>query len=102
MKKNVSAPNDDAIDRCYSQAANAAAAALDIQAQLFNKLKESCSLQPPPVVAFTCVGPVVKVWHAYQDKSQSLASPIQVRTIQLCLFSTLILSSVWSVSGLRQ
>jgi hypothetical protein len=78
MKKHTSASNDDDVERCYCQAANAAAAALDLQAQLFDKLKDGCSLQPPPVVVFTCIGPVVKVWLAYQDESRIFRNPMQV------------------------
>lgn len=102
MKKHVSSPDDNAVERCYCQAANAAAAALDLQAQLFDKLKDSCSLQPPPVVAFTCVGPVVKVWIAYQDKSRDSGIPMQVRTAYPYFCLTLTFSSAWSVSGPRQ
>lgn len=103
MKKHVSAPDDNAVERCYCQAANAAAVALDLQAQLFDKLKDSRSLQPPPVLAFTCVGPVVKVWLAYQDKSRYFGTPMQVRTAYSHFCLTLTLSSnAWSVSGPRQ
>ncbi|KAF2011528.1 hypothetical protein BU24DRAFT_495696, partial [Aaosphaeria arxii CBS 175.79] len=97
IKKDVSAPNDDAIARCYSQAANAAAAALDIQAQLFDKLYNNCPLQPPPVVAFTCVGPVVKVWLAYQQKSTRFASS---RQRMVCIWSTSV-TLTWGVASLR-
>jgi hypothetical protein len=102
MKKHVSAPDDNTVERCYCQAANAAAAALDLQAQLFDKLNDSCSLQPPPVIAFTCVGPVIKVWIAYQDKSRDFGTPIQVRTAYPLFCLTLTLSSAWSVFGPRQ
>lgn len=95
-------PNSNAVKRCYCQAANAAAAALDLQAQLFGKLRDSCSLQPPPVIAFTCVGPVVKVWIAYQDNSRSSGTPVQVRTAPSRFCLTLTPSSAWCVSGLRQ
>ncbi|OAL43945.1 hypothetical protein IQ07DRAFT_260579 [Pyrenochaeta sp. DS3sAY3a] len=97
MKKTVSARDRNAIDRCYSQAANAAAAALDIQAQLFDKLKDSDPFQRPPVVAFTCVGPVVKVWLAYQDRSGTFASPMQR---MVCIWSTSV-DLIWGVASLR-
>ena len=102
MKKHVSASEDDDVERCYCQAANAAAAALDLQEQLFKKIKDSCSIQPPPIVAFTCVGPVVKVWLAYQDRSENSIIPSQVRATNQDYFPTLTLSSAWSVSGPRQ
>jgi hypothetical protein len=56
---------DESARRCYCQAANAAAVALELQAQLFDKLGE-LSPARPPVIAFTCVGPIVRVWLAYQ------------------------------------
>jgi hypothetical protein len=99
MKKNVSAPHDVAVERCYCQAANAAAAALDIQAQLFDKLNDNSSLRSPPVVAFTCIGPVVKVWLAYQDKSRIFGPTIQVRISQPHFYLKLTLRSAWCVSG---
>jgi hypothetical protein len=68
MKPRALSDKDNTVERCYCQAANAAAAALDLQAQLFDKLKYQRSAQLPPVVAFTCIGPVVKVWLAYQEK----------------------------------
>jgi hypothetical protein len=94
IEKHVSASeDDDAVERCYCQAANAAAAALDLQAQLFNKLKESRSLEPPPVVVFTCVGPVVKVWLAYQGYTRYFGIPTQVRTAHSQFFLTLTINS---------
>jgi hypothetical protein len=102
MKKDVSASDDGAVERCYCQAANAAAAALDLQGQLFDKTDDNYSLRPPPVVAFTCVGPVVKVWLAYQDKSRIFGPTIQVRITHPHLRLILTLKSAWSVSGPRQ
>ncbi|KAF1940462.1 hypothetical protein EJ02DRAFT_513093 [Clathrospora elynae] len=67
MKRDAATP-DQSTKKCYCQAANAAAAALELQAQLFDKLGET-SPELPPVVAFTCIGPNVKVWLAYQDQT---------------------------------
>jgi hypothetical protein len=113
MKKDVTSPHHVAVERCYCQAANAAAAALDIQAQLFGKLNDTSSLQPPPVVAFTCVGPVVKVWLAYHDRSTIFGPPVQVRATHLqfrinantqkrmiCIWSTSV-RLTWGVASLR-
>ena len=86
IKKDVASPRDAAIERCYCQAANAAAAALEIQAQLFKKINDILPLQSPPVVAFTCVGPVVKVWLAYNDKPE-FGHPVQVRANHPHLFT---------------
>jgi hypothetical protein len=66
MKRHA-ASHDKSVKRCYCQAANAAAAALELQQQLFNKLSET-SPELPPVVAFTCVGPIVELWLTYQDQ----------------------------------
>jgi hypothetical protein len=65
MKRHAEDP-DESIERCYCQAANAAAAALELQAQLFDKVGDPF-FELPPVIAFTCIGPIVKVWLAYQD-----------------------------------
>jgi hypothetical protein len=99
IEKDVSVLEYDAIERCYCRAANAASAALDLQAQVFNEFQQSCSLQPPPVVAFTCVGPIVKVWLAYQDKSRVSAIPIQVRIAYRNSCQTLTNNSAWCASG---
>jgi hypothetical protein len=80
MKPHAST-SDASVERCYCQAANAAAAALDLQAQLFDKLGGNASSQSPPVIAFTCIGPIVKVWLAYQDKPGLSGKPYQVRNI---------------------
>jgi hypothetical protein len=69
FKKHATAPGSSDKERCYCQAANAAAAALELQDQLFDKVGSDASLQLPPVIAFTCVGPIVKVWLAYQDEA---------------------------------
>ena len=66
------------IVRCYCQAANAAAAALEMQSQLFNNLGEDALLRPPPIIAFTCIGPIVKVWLAYRDEPGPLKQPMKV------------------------
>jgi hypothetical protein len=113
IEKDVTSPHHVAVERCYCQAANAAAAALDIQAQLFGKLNDTLSLQPPPVVAFTCVGPVVKVWLAYHDRSTIFGPPVQVRATHLqfrinsntqkrmiCIWSTSV-RLTWGVASLR-
>lgn len=49
------------IERCYCQAANGAAAALDIHAQLYQRSRHELLSRQPPVAAFTCIGPIVKV-----------------------------------------
>jgi hypothetical protein len=60
---------------CYRQAANATAAALDIQEALFKEThKHLCDGTPlgfPPIVAFTCVGANIRVWLAYVDYKKS-------------------------------
>jgi hypothetical protein len=76
MKRHA-ATRDQSIKKCYCQAANAAAAALELQAQLFDKLGEA-SPELPPVVAFTCIGPIVKVWLAYQNQSTRSQKRTQV------------------------
>jgi hypothetical protein len=79
MKRHA-ASSHESIERCYCQAANAAAAALELQAQLFDNLGET-SPKLPPVVAFTCVGPIVKVWLAYQYQVTKFSKRSQVSCI---------------------
>lgn len=76
MKRHAT-NSHESIERCYCQAANAAAAALELQAQLFDKLGET-SPELPPVVAFTCVGPIVKVWLVYQHQAARFTKRSQV------------------------
>lgn len=80
MKKR---PTKDkaSIERCYCQAANGAIAALEMQEKLFNRLGQEAFSRPPPIVAFTCVGPIVKVWLAYQDRSDSNQGSVKVSHI---------------------
>jgi len=82
MKKHATTP-DVSVERCYCQAANAAAAALELQAQLFDKLGGDASSESPPVIAFTCIGPIVKVWLAYQDNVDLFRLPKRVRNVHL-------------------
>lgn len=67
VKKHVRTSDVSPIERCYCQAANASAAALDLRAQLFNKVSSDAVLSLPPVIAFTCIGHIVKVWLTYFD-----------------------------------
>jgi hypothetical protein len=71
VKKHVRTKDVTPIERCYCQAANASAAALDIRAQLFNKVSGDAVSPLPPVIAFTCIGHIVKVWLTYLDTSDA-------------------------------
>lgn len=74
---------DASIEKCYCQAANAAAAALDMQRQLFSEFNDNTWSQPPPVIAFTCIGSDVKVWLMYEDKQGQFGKQMKVRTFFL-------------------
>ena len=51
---------------CYCQAANGASAALSMLENLFEYTERKQNYQHvPPVVAFTCIGPSVRLWIAY-------------------------------------
>lgn len=52
---------------CFRQAANASAAAVRMYKRLVDYCKGLTSEHIPPVVAYTCVGPKVKVWLTYFD-----------------------------------
>lgn len=52
-------------DKCYRQAANASAAALDIERSLVKSLRNGPQQPIYPVTAFTCRGRELKVWLAF-------------------------------------
>ncbi|KAF2184174.1 hypothetical protein K469DRAFT_200524 [Zopfia rhizophila CBS 207.26] len=93
MKKWVDAP-DTRIERCYCQAANAAAAALTIRERFAAKAMIRFAI--PPVVSFTCIGPKVKVWLSYRDTQASG----DTRQQMICIWST-TLELTWGVVALR-
>ena len=89
VKKHVRTSNVSPIERCYCQAANASAAALDLRAQLFNKLSSDAVSSLPPVIAFTCVGHIVKVWLTYLDtRDTDRTAHVQVSSLRplKCLY----------------
>ena len=49
-------------DFCYQQAANASATALDIMTSLFEKSDGRALDELPPIIAFTCNGPELRLW----------------------------------------
>jgi hypothetical protein len=49
-------------DRCFQQAANASATALDIMTRLFQEPGGHISDELPPSIAFTCIGPELRLW----------------------------------------
>jgi hypothetical protein len=83
-------PGESLEERCYCQAANASAAALDLRTQLFTKALDSAGLAVPPVIAFTCVGHKVKVWLTYHETSESGHLNTQVR-VSIITFSNILL-----------
>jgi hypothetical protein len=62
FKKQVQGSQMSPVERCYCQAANASAAALELRAQMFVKASHDIFPEIAPVISFTCVGPIVKVW----------------------------------------
>jgi hypothetical protein len=52
---------------CYCQAANGSAAAPGILESVFMKAYASIPDDLPPIIAFTCIGPDLKVWLVYND-----------------------------------
>ncbi|KAF2187554.1 hypothetical protein K469DRAFT_748837 [Zopfia rhizophila CBS 207.26] len=96
MKRHAKV-SEDSIERCYCQAANAAAAALALQAQLLETNFSDPFSNLPPVIAFTCIGPIVKVWLMYQTKSNLFG--IRQRRM-VCIWSTSV-QLTWGVAALR-
>jgi hypothetical protein len=50
------------VEFCYCQAANGSAAALGILESVFMEAYASIPDDLPPVIAFTCIGPDLRVW----------------------------------------
>ncbi|KAK3629992.1 hypothetical protein LTR56_017751 [Elasticomyces elasticus] len=91
--KRPARPGDDRSpeERCYCQAANAAAAALDIFDSLIQEVAQVCSDEVPPVIAFTSVGPHLKVWLAFrQTNGQQMMKCIYATDLTLAF-------GVWSI-----
>jgi hypothetical protein len=81
VKKQVPAGHDAAVKRCYCQAANAAAAAIALRAQLFDKVVPDACSTMPPVIAFTCCGPEVRVWLMYYTEPDAERKRARVRIL---------------------
>ncbi|KAK4962382.1 hypothetical protein LTR10_000008 [Elasticomyces elasticus] len=91
--KRPSRPGDSRSpeERCYCQAANAAAAALKIYDSLIQEVGQVCSDEVPPVIAFTSVGPHFKVWLAFkQTDGQKMMKCIYATDLTLTF-------GVWSI-----
>ncbi|CAO2657104.1 Nn.00g032300.m01.CDS01 [Neocucurbitaria sp. VM-36] len=84
-------------ERCYCQAANASAAALDLRTQLLTD-DDACSTVPP-VIAFTCVGHIVKVWLTYSEAADPRNHNTQIRRM-ICIWST-SMKLTWGVVMLQ-
>ncbi|KAL9115200.1 MAG: hypothetical protein Q9227_000994 [Pyrenula ochraceoflavens] len=83
------------VEHCYCQAANASAAALTLQEQLLEQAFGDSPEEVLPIIAFTCIGPRVKVWLTYRAEGESGSS-----TIMRCIWSTSI-ELTWGVVALR-
>jgi hypothetical protein len=58
------------IQFCYCQAANGASAALKLYENLSKHATGGNDNRIPPIVAFTCIGPEIRVWLAYSCTQQ--------------------------------
>jgi hypothetical protein len=68
----------DPRDRCYQQAANASAAALDIMTRLFQQSDGHISDNLPPIIAFTCVGPEFRLWLMFWETTDNRRVQVRV------------------------
>lgn len=59
--------NGNTKDFCYRQAANATSVALSMFSTIFRTANGAIADDLPPVIAFTCVGPAIRVWLTYDD-----------------------------------
>lgn len=64
--------------RCYCQAANACAAALALQQPLRESIGWSGKGEMYPIIAFTCSGPIVKTWLAYETHDDERLSTVSM------------------------
>lgn len=65
---------ENPVQFCYCQAANGASAALTLLESLY--MRASLATidyveRIPPVIAFTCIGPEIRVWLAFAEIKQS-------------------------------
>jgi hypothetical protein len=81
VKKQVPVKQCTAVERCYCQAANAAAAAIALRGQLFDKVIRDAYSTMPPVIAFTCCGPEVRVWLMYYTEPDAEGKRARVRIL---------------------
>jgi hypothetical protein len=65
-------------DFCYRQAANASAKALDIMTRLFEEPGGQVPNDLPPIIAFTCIGPELRLWLMFWSEQDG--RQIKVRT----------------------
>ncbi|KAF2818062.1 hypothetical protein CC86DRAFT_461261 [Ophiobolus disseminans] len=97
--KRESRPRLSLEERCYCQAANASAAAFDLRMQLLTKDFDDAGSTVPPVIAFTCVGHIVKVWLTYSEAAEPRHHNTQVRRM-ICIWSTSV-QLTWGVATLQ-
>jgi hypothetical protein len=74
------------VEKCYCQAANASAAALSLRQELvtlaFGAIPETLS----PIIAFTCIGPRIKVWLTYRIEQDGNLISVSKRERSRCRF----------------
>lgn len=78
FKKQVPGSRTSPVERCYCQAANASAAALELQGQLFALVVDKTYSTLPPIISFTCIGPIVRVWLTYYTEPDSTGKQVRV------------------------
>lgn len=76
VEMKYSSISQDKVEYCYCQAANASAAALRLQEQLFEHAYGDSPKNLPPIIAFTCIGPCIKVWLTYRVEGASGSSTV--------------------------
>lgn len=66
-------------DFCYQQAANASATALDIMTRLFGEPDGQVPDDIPPIIAFTCIGPELRLWLMFWHKRDGRRTKVRYR-----------------------
>jgi hypothetical protein len=77
---------DKDVEKCYCQAANGSAIALKILGSVFFEAYGSIPDDLPPIIAFTCIGPDLRLWLAYVDRQPELGQKVICPTPNSCVW----------------
>lgn len=85
-KPDVDLPD---VQQCYCQAANGCTIALNILRSPFLKAYGNIPDDLPPIIAFTCVGPDLRLWLAHIDSNVKTGQHVSRHTYRDCFANPL-------------